>query len=159
MFPTINTSNRIIAKKTSKQENIDKKRGCQVSIQKIELIIEVSLKFNVRVQTNGKWFIILSLRITFGDTSGPVDVCLFSDIICDTIKNLLACKSWDENQICSDFVKNIPPAEDMNNNISFAEASESSVDIPVEDTGKFNVYIDDFIGITVGIGNTHLDSK
>ena len=41
----------------------------------------------------------------------------------------------------------------MNNNISFAEASELSVDIPVEDTGKFNVYIDDFIGITVNIGN------
>ena len=41
----------------------------------------------------------------------------------------------------------------MNNNISFAEASELSVDIPVEDTGKFYVYIDDFIGITVDMGN------
>ena len=41
----------------------------------------------------------------------------------------------------------------MNNNISFAEASELSVDIPVEDTGKINVYIDDFVEITVNIGN------
>ena len=98
-------------------------------------------------------YIILSLRITFGGTSGPATLCLFSDILCDTTNDLLACKSWDEKQICSDFIKNIPPAENMSNNIPFAEASELSVDNPVEDTGKFDVYIDDFIGITVDIGN------
>lgn len=85
---------------------------------------------------NRKWYIILSLRITFGGTSGPADFCFFSDIVCDTINDILACKSWDEKEMCSDFVKNIPSAEDMNNNILFAESSELSVDIPVEDTGN-----------------------
>ena len=47
----------------------------------------------------------------------------------------------------------------MDNNTLFAEASGLSVDIPVVDTGKFNVYIDDFIGSMVDIGNKNQDSK
>ena len=132
---------------------MDTKRGSQVSIQKFTLTSKSALKSAVRVKMNEIWYIILSLRIAFGGTLGPAYFCLFSNILCDTINDLLACKSWDENQICSDFIKNIPPAKNMNNNIPFAEASELSVDIPVEDTGKFDVYVDDFIGITVDIGN------
>ena len=109
---------------------MDTKRVYQVSIQKIILTSKSALKSAVRVKMNEIWYIILSLRIAFGGTSGPAYFCLFSNILCDVINDLLACKSWDETQICSDFIKNIPPAKNMNNNIPFAEASELSVDIP-----------------------------
>ena len=130
-----------------------RKEDLKSAYRRLHLRASSALKSAVRVKMNKIWYIILSLRITFGGTSGPAAFCLFSDILCDTINDLLACKSWDEKQICSDFTKNIPPAENMNNNIPYAKASELSVDIPIEDTGKFDVYIDDFIGITVDIAN------
>ena len=130
-----------------------RKEDLKSAYRRLHLRASSALKSAVRVKMNKIWYIILSLRITFGGTSGPADFCLFSDILCDTINDLLACKPWDEKQICSDFIKNIPPAENMNNNIPFAKASELSVDIPIEDTGKFDVYIDDFIGIKVDIAN------
>ena len=130
-----------------------RKEDLKSAYRRLHLRASSALKSAVRVKMHKVWYIILSLRITFGGTSGPADFCLFSDILCDTINDLLACKSWDEKQICSDFTKNIPPAENMNNNIPFAKASELSVDIPIEDTGKFDVYIDDFIGIKVDIAN------
>ena len=102
---------------------------------------------------NGKWYIILSLRITFGGTPGPADFCLFSDIVCDTINDLLDCESWDEKETVSDFIKNVPPAEEMDESIPFKEARELSIDIPVEKNGKFDVYIDDFIGVAVDLNN------
>ena len=105
----------------------------------------------MRVKIDGKWYIIISLRITFGGASGPANFCLFSDIICDTINDLSACKSWNEKEVCSKFVKNIPPAEEMDSNIPFGEPSELSVEVPVEENGKFDVYIDNFIGIAVDI--------
>ena len=47
----------------------------------------------------------------------------------------------------------------MDNNTLFVEASGLSVDVLVVDTGKLNVYIDDFIGSMVDIGNKNQDSK
>ena len=46
--------------------------------------------------------------------------------------------------IASDFVKIIHPAEEMDISMPFSEARESSVEVPVEENGKFDVYIDDF---------------
>lgn len=115
--------------------------------------VSSSLKSVVQVKIKGKSYIILSLRINFGGTSGIADFYLFSDIICDTINDILSCKSWNEKEICSDFVKKIPPAEVMDESIPFGEDADLSVEVPVEDLEMFDVYIEDFIRIIVYINN------
>ena len=98
-------------------------------------------------------YIIISIKITFGGTRGPVDFCKFSDIICDTINDLLDYDSWNESKVCSDFVKFIPPEEKLDKNIPFGKALGLKVKVPVEKKETFDVYIDDFIGVTVDINN------
>ena len=73
-----------------------RKEDLKSAYRRLHLRASSALKSAVRVKMNKVWYIILSLRITFGGTSGPADFCLFSDILCDTINDLLACKSWDE---------------------------------------------------------------
>lgn len=72
---------------------------------------------------------------------------------------MLLCKSWNGKEICSNLVKDIPPAKDMDNSIPSGKVSELFVIVPAEENGKFDVYIDSFIGITVDIKTTNLDSK
>lgn len=130
-----------------------RKEDIKSAYRRLHLRAGSALKSGMRVKIDGKWYIIISLRITFGGASGPADFCLFSDIVCDTINDLVACKSWNKKEVCSKFVKNIPPAEEMVSNIPFGEASKFSVEVPVEENGKFNVYIDDSIGIAVDIND------
>ena len=130
-----------------------RKEDLKSAYRRLHLRAGSALRSGIRVKLNGKWYIIISLRITFGGASGPVYFCLFSDIVCDTINDLLACNSWNEKEVCSKFAKNIPPAEEMDRNIPFGEASELSVEVPVEENGKFDVYIDDSIGIAVDIND------
>ena len=110
-------------------------------------------KSAVRVKIKGKWYILITLRLPFGGSSCPPDFCLMSDIICDVTNDLLLCENWDETKtrsILSDFV---PDDELLDDNIPFAQAEDLAVDIPINDKGCFDVYIDDFIGVTVDIGN------
>lgn len=82
----------------------------------------------------------------------PRETCCTSYNL-DTINDLLACKSWNETETVSYFVQNIPPTEEMDGSITFGEARKLSVDVPVEENGKFDVYINDFIGIEVDLNN------
>ena len=75
---------------------MDKKRGFQVNIQKITLTSEFSFKIS-RSNKNERNMVYHPIFTHYlWRTSGPADVCLFLDILCDTINDLLACKSWDE---------------------------------------------------------------
>lgn len=131
-----------------------RKEDLKSAYRRLHLRAGSVMQSGVKVKINGKWYIIISLRITFGDASGPVGFCLFSDIVFIVINDLLACKSWNQKEVCSEFVKYIPPAEEMDSSIPFGQASELSVEIPVEANGKFDVCIDDFIGIAVDIHDT-----
>ena len=58
-----------------------------------------------------------------------------------------------ENEVCSEFKEFIPPEEKLNDNIPFGKALSLEVKVSVEKKGKVDVYIDDFIGVTVDINN------
>ena len=66
---------------------------------------------------------------------------------------MLDCGSWNENKLCSEFEKYIPLEEKLDKNIPFEKALSLEVELPVEKNGIFDVYIDDFIGVTVDINN------
>lgn len=56
-------------------------------------------------------------------------------------------------KIVSDFIKYIPPAEDMDESTHHKEARKLYIEVPVEENGKFDVFINDFIRVVVYLNN------
>ena len=106
-----------------------------------------------RIKIHGLWYLLISLRMPFGGSPCPNHFCLISDIICDTINDLLNCTEWDPDVVHSNFVKKIPREISLDNSIPFAQARKMSVSLPAEDLGKADVFIDDIISVCVDIGN------
>ena len=78
----------------------------------------------VRVQIDDAWYILILLRLPFGGSSCPPDFCLMSDVMCDVTNDLLACEEWNEDQVYSNLSDFVPPDEEMNDDIFFAQAKE-----------------------------------
>ena len=110
----------------------------------------------IRIKVKGKWYIFISARLPFGGSPCPNDFCLLSDIITDTINDLLACEDWNHQLVCSDYIDKIPKAKRLNKEVPFAQARELSVTLPIEDKGKADVFIDDIISVAPDI-NENLD--
>ena len=81
-----------------------------------------TVKSAVRIKIDGIWYLLISLRMPFGGSPCPNHFCLISDIICDTINDLLSCEEWDYKQVCSEWAKIIPQEKSLNGKIPFAQA-------------------------------------
>ena len=90
----------------------------------------------------------------FGGAPCPSEFALAADLIADTINDLLADKNWKHNEVYSDMIHEIPNPIPLPNDIPFAEAKDMSVNIPLEEGGKTDVYVDDFITIGPDIDDT-----
>lgn len=55
----------------------------------------------------------------------------------------------------SDFIVNIPPAEEIDEIIPY-KARKISIEVPVEENGEFEVYIDEIIGVAADLNNNRL---
>ena len=67
------------------------------------------------------------MRLTFGGSPCPPEFCLFSDVITDSINDLIACKYWNPAELSSGYVHKIPAPIKLPSNIMFAQAKEMSV--------------------------------
>jgi hypothetical protein len=110
-------------------------------------------KSAIKVKIRGKEYIFISTRLPFGGSPCPNDFCLLSDIVTDTINDLLECKSWDHERVHSEYYAKIPIAKPIKEEIPFAQAREMSVELPIKDRGKANVFIDNIISVAPDIGN------
>jgi hypothetical protein len=57
--------------------------------------------------------------------------------------------NWDHNSLFDTLSNNIENLECLPNNIPFAQTKALVINIPVNDTGKADIYIDDTIGIAL----------
>ena len=110
----------------------------------------------VRVKIKQIWYILLSIRLPFGGAVCPSEFCLLSDILTDLINDLFTCKQWDHNKIRSNYIAKIPTAVELDPSIPFAQARDLIVDMPTEDEGKTDCFVDDLISVAVDI-NDNLD--
>ena len=107
----------------------------------------------VQMNIEGNELLLVSLRLPFGGASCPPDFCLASDIITDTINDLLEDPTWDHTKVKSEYTSNIPIEMSLADHIEFEPALEMSVDLPPSTAGKADVYIDDVISCTVDVNN------
>ena len=130
-----------------------RKEDFKSAYRRLHLRGSAAVKSAIRIELERKFYLLLSLRLPFGGASCPSDFCLISDIITDTINDLLACPEWDLDVVRSNYVVKIPQAIPLPDHIPFAEARELSVVIPTEDDAKADCFVDDIISVAVDIGD------
>ena len=90
----------------------------------------------------------------FGVAPCPSEFALAADLIADTINDLLADMNWKHKEVYLDMIHEIPNPIPLPDDIPFAETRDLSVNIPVEEGGNTDVYVDDFITIGPDIDDT-----
>lgn len=98
---------------------------------------------------NGKYYILVSLRLLFGESLCPSDLCLILDVITDTINDLLACEEWDPRKVKSEFTEKIPDPKSMSMDVPFVQSRSMGVSLDNEPDAKVDCFIDDIIIATV----------
>ena len=141
-----------LRKKYPSKKIFIRKEDLKSAYRRMHLEAKSALRSAVRVKMKETWYVLVSLRLPFGGSSCPPDFCLMSDIICDVTNDLLLCDEWNEEEVYSTLSNFIPPDEEMDPSIPFGTADDLAVPVPVKDKGSFDVFIDDFIGVTVDIG-------
>ncbi len=126
-----------------------RKEDIKSAFRRLHLNAHTAFQSAVRVNIDGHWYIIISLRMPFGGAPCPSEFVLAADLIADTINDLLDDKKWNHKDTYFNMIHSIPNPIPLPDDIPYAEAREMTVDIPVGKNGKTDVYVDDF-SITVG---------
>ena len=134
-----------------KKKILIRKDDWKSAYRRTHLNAKSCLSSAVRVKIREIWLILISLRLPFGGSPCPNFFCLITDIITDTINDLLQCKDWDHKTVKSDFVNFIPEMSSVDDSVPFAQSRDLSVDIPIETCGKSDVFIDDVISVCVDL--------
>jgi len=98
---------------------------------------------------------LMMLRLTFGGALCPSEFGAISETICDLINAILQQDDWDPLTLFAETAQaNVPPKETFEDNPPFGIGRDLIVDIPVDARGIVDLYIDNFIGLTVDLDNT-----
>ncbi len=97
--------------------------------------------------------LLVALRLTFGGSPCPSLWGVISETIADVGNAILSNQYWDHNEIFDPISELIESPISLPEDIPFKQARSLSVDLPPNDIGYIDIYIDDNIGVTPDIGN------
>ena len=86
---------------------------------------------------------LMALRLTFGGSPGPTEWGTLSESVTDLTNAILEHPDWDPTSLHSSYAHLIPARKDLPDDIPFGEGRELIVDVPVNDIGMSDIYIDD----------------
>lgn len=95
----------------------------------------------------------INLRLTFGGKACPSVWCDLAEPTTDLANDLLSCSSWNPSEIHSPLQEKIPPPKSLPDSIPFGPGLEMIVDIPAEDQGKCDIYLDDGVTVVPELGD------
>jgi hypothetical protein len=100
--------------------------------------------------------LILSLRLTFGGTPCPNLWNCLAEPITDIANRLILTPEWDHNTFYDPMSDSIaPPAAFLDESMPFGRAQPLIIDIPMNNIGKIDLYIDDNVTTSLGINDNH----
>lgn len=97
--------------------------------------------------------LLMALRMTFRGAPCPSLWGIISDTIADTCNSLIHNPCWDHSLLYDHLSMTIDLPNLLPESIDFAPAQELAVDIPTNDVGKVDMYIDDTIGIALDLAD------
>ncbi len=95
----------------------------------------------------------LSLRLTFGGSPCSNEWCTFTELCTDLANDILHCKEWKPSLLHSPHIEKLPPAQFLDDTIPFSPAADLDLDIPDDDMGRIDDFIDDGIAIVPDLNN------
>ncbi len=95
--------------------------------------------------------IYMALQMTFGGAPCPSMWGYISDTLADVCNSLIQNDYWNHHTLVVPLSRNIEPPLDLPDSIPFHPAKPLSIQIPHNDRGKVDIYIDDTIGIAPDI--------
>jgi hypothetical protein len=99
---------------------------------------------------------LMMLRLSFGGAPCPSEWGAISESGCNLMNAILQHDDWDPLTLFATAAQaHVPPKEVLPEDIPFGIGQDLIVDIPVDARGIINVYIDDFIGLTIDLNNTN----
>jgi hypothetical protein len=98
----------------------------------------------------------MMLWLVFGGAPYPLEWGAILESICNLINAILHHDNWNPLSLyATDAQEHIPPKELFPDDLPFGIGSNLIVDIPIDTRGTVNVYINDFIYLTVDIEHTN----
>jgi hypothetical protein len=94
---------------------------------------------------------MMALCLTFGGSPGPTEWGTLAEPICDLINAVMQHEDWDPTKLKSPYGDMIPPREDLPDDIPFGKGRELIVNVPLNDYGNSDLYIDDTWVATVDL--------
>ena len=128
-----------------------RKEDFKSAFRRLHLNAISALRSAVRVELDGKWYLLVSLRQPFGGSPCPSEFAVAADIVTDTINDLLEDDKWDYKNVYSRTADNIPKANPLPDEVPFHKARHMSVRIHIAPKGKADVYVDDIITIAADL--------
>jgi hypothetical protein len=98
-------------------------------------------------------FLLVALHLTFGGSPGPELWGVISETITDVGNSLLQNDHWNQNELFDPISDELDNPSSLPPDIPFAQARSMSVNIPSNDKGKVDIFIDDSIGVAPDIGD------
>ena len=126
-----------------------RKEDLKSAYRRMHMHADTAVKTAVQLRIEGNELLLISLRLPFGGSPCPSEFCLLSDVITDTINDLLACDTWNPDEVHSKYIEMIPKPKPLPATVPFAQALETSIIINEGDICKSDVFVDDII--TVGV--------
>jgi hypothetical protein len=105
-------------------------------------------------QISTKGLALMMLRLTFGGAPCPAEWGSIAESLCNLANKILLRDEWDLLSLSSPAQHLVPEKTHLTDDIPFGIRRELVVDVPVNPRGKIDLYIDDFIGLTVDIDSS-----
>jgi hypothetical protein len=91
--------------------------------------------------------LLMALRLTFGGSPCPSLWGLISKTMIDTCNTLIQNTHWNHNDLFDPISKLIEEQSHLSESIPFSQARDLMIEIPLNDLGFVDIYIDDSVGI------------
>ena len=105
------------------------------------------------VMIKGVKILVMCLRLTFGGSPWPSEWSCLSEPICDLTNAIFKCDDWDPDAIYSPLQEMYPPHNVLPNDIPYGQARPLAVNLPDEDHGKCDLFLDDLVAAMVDNGS------
>jgi hypothetical protein len=115
------------------------------AFRRMHLNSEVAIQTCTQIPEMG--LAVLATRLTFGGRPNPSKWGMVGETCIDLANAIQLDPDWDPDELFSPSQHLVPKYKPLPDDIPFAQAKELFVNIPVNDKGRNDGYIDDLIGI------------